>query len=97
MNAAKNYSILEYLAKRCGYILAKPQLVSFKIDDEINCLGTYQDSTITAIKTVKDFFNNPTKATFEKADKALYDVMSQSVSLQKYNKKKIEGQFEMEF
>jgi len=96
MNATENYSILEYLANLCGFLLVKsPRFKAFK-GDSIDLIDNYQDCTVTALKKLKDFFNNPSADSYEAVNEALTEVMTQSAAAKSFVKKTKSGQMELD-
>lgn len=97
MKSTGDYSILNHLSKVCGFLLVKmPRYKNTKVDD-IEIVDQYQNATVSALKKLKDFLNEPTAENYQAVDNALQDVMSKSVTAQKYCDKKLVGQIELEF
>ena len=63
-------------------------------EDEL--VSKYQTLTVTAVKCLRDFLNNPTKENYEKIDAALLGVLHETAAIKKYAGKKFAGQIEME-
>ncbi|MBX2976445.1 MAG: hypothetical protein KF721_09940 [Ignavibacteriaceae bacterium] len=97
MKSTSDYSILNHLSKVCGFLLVKmPRYKNTKVDD-IEIVDQYQNATVSTLKKLKDFLNEPTAENYQAVDNALQDVMSKSVTAQKYCDKKLVGQIELEF
>lgn len=96
MKATKDYSLLKHITHLCGFILVKvPSFTNSKMDD-IDIVDSYQYATLDAVKRLKDFLNDPSAINYAAVDNALQNVMSRSVSAQKYCGKKLSGQIEMD-
>ncbi len=96
MNATKNYSILNHIAKRCGFLLVKiPRFKNLKLDG-IGMLNEYQEATTKAVRDMKEFLDNPNAINFQKVDESLRTVMERSVQSQKYCEKAVVGQIELD-
>jgi len=96
MKATKDYSVLTHIAKLCGFLLVRVPRVKGSKKEEIDLVEQYQDSTSKAMRCLREFFNQPTQANYDKIDSALYEVMQESAGAQKYVKKSFSGQLEME-
>jgi len=96
MKATKDYSVLKHIAKTCGFLLVKVPRVTGAKKEEIDVVEQYQDCTTKALRCLREFFNEPTQDNFDKIDSALYEVMQESATTQKYVKKSFSGQLEME-
>jgi hypothetical protein len=95
VKATKNPAILEHLASLNGYILVKVPNTGQQ-EDEIDMVDEYQEATTKALRSLKEFFNNPDMNTYQNVDAALKEVMSKSASAQRYVGKRMSGQIEME-
>lgn len=96
VKATKNPAILEHLASLNGYILVKVPKYRDSKRDEIDMVDEYQEATTKALRSLKEFFNNPDMNTYQNVDAALKEVMSRSASAQGYVDKRMSGQIEME-
>lgn len=96
MKSAKNFSLLKHIANLCGFVCVKIPRVTLNKKDEIDIIDTYQQTTLTSIKFLKEFFNNPNQETFNRAKDSLTEVMEECASNTKYIEKKLTGQLEME-
>lgn len=96
MKATKNYSLLKHIASLCGFICVKVPKVAVNKKAELDIIDDYQETTITSVKALKEFFNNPTEENYNKASGWLYEVMEHCASNSKYIDKKLSGQLEME-
>jgi len=95
MKATGDYTILSHLATVAGFILVKtPKFRNLK-GESSEILDEYQESTINALKALKDFFKSPTKAGKDAVDEALVKVMEQSQAAKKYTDKYYTGQPEL--
>lgn len=96
MKATKDYSVLAYIAKTCGFLTVKVPRVKGGKNEEIDLVENYQDTTTKALRCLREFFNQPTQENYNKIDNALYEVMQESAGAQKFVKKSFSGQLEME-
>jgi len=96
MNATKNYTVLDHIAKLCGFLLVKvPKFKSVKMDN-VELLSTYQDATVKAVNSLKEFLANPTAINYQKVDESLRLVMEKSVQASKFCDKTFIGQTELD-
>lgn len=96
MIATKNFSILDHIARICGFVLIKVPRFANKREESIDILDNYQESTGQAQRSLKEFFRNPDQTHYDKAKEALLEVMKQSASADKYIDKSFTGQMELE-
>lgn len=95
MKSTKNFSLLKHIAALCGFVCVKIPRVGISKKDEIDIIDDYQQDTLTSIKLLKEFFNNPNEENYSKAKKSLEVVMEHCASNSKYIDKKLSGQLEM--
>ena len=91
MKATKDYSVLAYIAKTCGFLTVKVPRVKGSKNEEIDLVENYQDSTTKALRCLREFFNQPTQENYNKIDSALFEVMQESAGAQKFVKKNFFG------
>ena len=96
MNATKNYSLLKHIAHLAGFVLVKIPKLAISKKDEFDIIDEYQSATVVSIKTLKDFFNDPTQENYSRAKESLLEVMERCAQNTKYIDKKIDGQFDLE-
>jgi hypothetical protein len=97
MRATSNYSILERIAYLCGFILVKMPRFRARKMDEIDMIDGYQGTTVRALASMKKFLDTPTAKNYKEVEAILLEVMQRSSEAQKFCKKELIGQTEMEF
>lgn len=97
MKATQDYSILKYIAFRCGFILVKLPRVATNKMDEVDMVSAYQDVATKAVRSLKEFLNDPSdKDNHKSFDAAMQHIVEESVSVKKYCDRKASGQFDLE-
>lgn len=97
MRATNNYSILHRIANLCGFILVKVPRFRNRKMDEIDLIDGYQGTTVRALGCMKKFLETPTRKNYEAVESVLTEVMQRSVEAQRYCRKSLEGQQEIDF
>lgn len=96
MRATKNYELLEHLANLCGYLLVREPRFRGGKRDEIDVVDEFQDATTKAVRSLKEFFNEPTTEHFELVTRMLYEVMQQSANAKRFCEKSFSNQLELD-
>jgi len=92
MNSTNNDTILDFLEMKRGRIAFRiPRVACTKLNDS-EMVEHYQNVTIDAVKTLRQFLSNPTKKNYKYIEDALREVMQESASINKYVAKKACGQ-----
>lgn len=83
MLVSKDFSILHHLAARLGFICLRiPRIPRSKRDDETD-RQVFQKAFLHALEAIMKFHETPEPATKEAADKALYDMLTETASIRK--------------
>lgn len=96
MKATKNYSLLKHIAHLCGFVCVAIPKVTMTKKDELDIIDDYQEATVSSIKLLKTFFNEPTEENFNEAKNALLKVMEKCAQNGKYIDRKITAQLDLE-
>lgn len=96
LDFTKNYSILDYLERRCGRIaIPLPKGILPKVDEN-DLLDGYRELQVNVLSAIKEFFKQPSKDNKNKVDLLLSETMKYTASIQKYCDKKASGQYDLE-
>lgn len=96
LNATNSNAILDFFEFMRGRVAVKIPRVSITKADESEMVDKYQTLTITAVKALREFLNDPNVTNYHKVDSALKVVMRETTAIDKYCNKKAAGQLELE-
>jgi len=95
LNSTNNDAILDFLEMKRGRIAFKiPRVACTKLNDS-EIVEHYQNVTIDAVKTLRQFLSQPNKKNLKSVEDALIEVMQESASIKKYVAKKARLQMEL--
>ncbi len=97
LDKTKDYSILDYLERRCGRLAIPLPKGILPKTDENDLLDGYRELQVNVLSAIKEFFKQPSKDNKNKVDSLLNETMKYTASIQKYCDKKSSGQYELEY
>jgi len=94
MKATNNFSVLKHIANICGFVLITLPHLKKNKKEKNEFVSEYQEATVNAAKKLINFFNGPSKESFNESQNALNIVLEKSCTAKHLIDREFSGQME---
>jgi hypothetical protein len=95
MKIKNNFNLLKIKAMECGFILCKIPKTVIKKGDENLLISEYQLCSIETIKSLLNFFQEPTEENYSRASESLSQILSETYGIKNIVDKRYSNQLEI--